>query len=80
MASAIGGAHEFRVVGAAGACDLLAVDVGVHLRLAQHPGVHEHDVDAGLAQAVAQEAVFDALRVQRPDEDDRRHQARSTPR
>jgi hypothetical protein len=78
--AAIGGAHELGVVGAAGARDLLAVDVGLHLRLTEHAGVHEQHVDACLAQAVAQEAVLDALGVQRPDEDDRRHQPRSTPR
>ena len=78
--AAIGGPHELRVVGASRARDLLAADVGLDLRLAQHAGVHEHDVDAGLAQAVAQEAVLDALRVQRADEDDGRHQPRSTPR
>src|SRR3954447_5711983 len=54
--------------------DLLAAHVRLDLRLTQHPGVHQHDVDAGLAQAVAQEAVLDALRVQRPDEYDRGHQ------
>jgi hypothetical protein len=78
--AAIAGAHELGVVGAAGARDLLAPDVGLDLWLAQHAGVDEDDVDAGFAQAVAQEAVLDALRVQRADEDDRRHHARSTPR
>ena len=78
--AAVGGAHELGVVGAARARDLLAADVGLDLRLAQHAGVDEHDVDARLAQAVAQEAVLDALGVQRADEDDGRHQPRSTPR
>ena len=77
--AAIGGAHELGVVGAARARDLLAADVGLDLRLAEHAGVDEHHVDARLAQAVAQEAVLDALRVQRADEDDGRHQPRSTP-
>ena len=78
--AAIGRAHELGVVGAAGARDLLARHVGLDLRLAEHAGVDEHDVDAGLAQAVAQEAVLDALGVQRADEDDGGHQSRSTPR
>ena len=68
--AAVGGADELGVVGAAGARDLLAADVGRDLRLAQHAGVDQQDVDARLAQAVAQEAVLDALRVQRADEDD----------
>ena len=55
-------------------------DVGLDLRLAQHAGVDQHDVDARLAQAIAQEAVLDALGVQRADEDDGGHQPRSTPR
>jgi hypothetical protein len=78
--AAIGGAHELSMVGASRARDLLAADVRLDLRLAQHAGVDQEDVDAGVSDPVAQEAVLDALRVQRADEDDGRHQPRSTPR
>ena len=79
--AAVGGAHELGVVGAAArARPPRAPTSGCDLRLAEDAGVDEQDVDAGLAQAVAQEAVLDALRVQRADEDDGGHQPRSTPR
>ena len=70
------GADELGVVGAAGARDLLA-----RRRRASTcgspstPASTRSDVDAGLAEAVAQEAVLDALRVQRADEDDGRPSA-----
>ena len=78
--AAVAGAHELGVVGAARPRHLLAAHVGLDLRLAQHARVDQHDVDARLAQAIAQEAVLDALGVQRADEDDGGHQSRSTPR
>ena len=78
--AAVGGADELGMVGAARAGDLLAPDVGVDLWRAEDAGVDEEDLDAGVPDAVAHEAVLDALRVQRPDEDDGGHQPRSTPR
>ena len=55
----------------------LAAHVGHEPDRLVHAGVDDDDVDAVLEQPVAQERVLDALRVERADQDDGRHHARS---
>ena len=50
--------------------DLLARDVGLDERLAQHAGVDEQHLGPALADAVAQVGVLEALGVERADEHD----------
>jgi hypothetical protein len=70
--AAVVGVAERGDVRSGSTSDLLLPDVGVDLRL-EDAGVDEQHVHALLAQPVAEVAVLRALRVQRAEEDDRRH-------
>ena len=59
-------------VRARGGCDLLAADVRLGQGRPDDPGVHEHDLDAVLPHAVAEELVLPPFRVERAEENDRR--------
>jgi hypothetical protein len=75
--------HERDVVGAGRLRHLLAGHVGLHLRLPQHPHVHEQDLGPGLPHPVAHVLELATLLVQGPHQDDdgiAGHQACSTPR
>ena len=71
--AAVAGSGERGDVGAGGARDLVARDVRLDADRLVHAGVDDQHVDAVLEQAFAQERVLGALRVERAEEDDRRH-------
>ena len=71
--AAVAGRGERGDVRAGRAATSSRVTSGVAERLADDPRVDEDHVDAVLADPVGEEGVLRSLRVERPDEDDRRH-------
>ena len=74
-AAAIGGGDEVGQVGAAGPGDLVARDVGVERRRAQHADVDDDGDVAARGDLVSEKRELGALGIKGADEDDGRHAA-----
>ena len=73
----VAGSRELGGVGAGRARDLVAAHIGLDPDRLVHTCVDDEHVDAVRFDLLAQEGVLEALGVQRAEEDDRRHYARS---